>query len=460
MIAPNIFRAYDIRGTYPDQLNAEAATLIGKAFGTYLKRNLGIEKPKVCVGRDNRTHGPELHEAFVSALLGTGCDVETLGVTPSPYVYFANTVGGYDGGCNITASHNTKEYNGFKLITQNGHAIFGEEIQVVLRLIEAGDFETGEGTLSEANYEDEYLEKLKSVFNYDHKLKVVVDSGNGVTGEMYPAMIKAMGHEVVELYTELDGTFPNHQADPVVEETTEDLKKKVIEAGADLGLAFDGDGDRVGLINDKGGYMSADYLMMLLAEDALSRNPGGAIVGTVSNAQTLFDFVKEKGGDPRMCPVGHSFVENTMHETGAIFGGEQSGHFFLPEGFYSYDDALVAALRLIKIVADSDQKASEIFDAYPKTFALPEMRPYCPDEKKKEIIEKVTEHFSGKYPSETMDGIRMDFGNGGWAGVRYSNTSPCLSIIVQAQSEEHLKEIETEVLEHMKTYPDIDFNRH
>lgn len=459
MIDKSIFRAYDIRGTYPKQLNRQTAELIGKAFGTYLVKRIAKDSPRIAVGQDARTHSMELFEGFVTGLNSTGCVVTNLGITPSPYVYFVVTEGKFDGGCNITASHNSKEYNGFKLMTANAHAVFGDKLQQVYGIIEKGEFSEGKGSKKTADYADYYLNKIKSIFSYKKPLKVVIDTGNGVAGKLYPKVIKDLGHDVVELYTELDGNFPNHEADPVIESNMEDLKKKVVEESADLGLGFDGDGDRVALVTEKGDFVNSDHLLMLLSQDVLSRHPGGTLVFTVSNSQALFNLTESWGGKPVMCKVGHSFVEDAMSEHQAILGGEQSGHFFLPEDYYAYDDALVTGCRILKIVSDADKPVSGLFEAFPKTFAIPEIRPHCPDDRKFEILDQIVEHFKDQYPNTTMDGIRMDFGKGGWCGIRVSNTSPRISVIMEAESEAHLKEIQDIIMGHLKSYPEIDWNK-
>jgi len=456
-ILKNIFRAYDIRGTYPEELNSETTKLIGKGFATWLIGKFGNPSPSVVVGRDNRTHGEELQKAFIEGLMECGCGVTDIGLSPSPYLYFANTYGEFDAGCNVTASHNPKEYNGFKLMTKNAHAVFGDMIQEIYQIIRTGEFAKGEGAMLHANFMDDYFKKLKSIFSYPRPLKMVVDTGNGVAGMLYPTFLRKLGHQVEELYTELDGTFPNHEPDPIVEANLEDLKKKVIETGADLGLAFDGDGDRMGLVNEKGEFTDADKTLMLLTKDVLSRHPGSDLVYTVSNSQVLFDLAAKWGGKPHMCKVGHSYVEDAMSEYKAILGGEQSGHFFLPEDYYAYDDALVTTCRLLKIISDSEKPVSELFREFPETFAEPEMRPECPDDVKFDIIQKIINHFKDQYPAETMDGIRLDFGNGGWAGIRASNTSPRISITMEAKSQEALDEIKKIVLDHLKSYPEIQF---
>jgi len=459
MIEQKIFRAYDIRGTYPDQLNKDTAKLIGLGFGTYLQKNLNLQSPNVVVGRDNRTHGEELQQAFIQGLMETGCDVTDVGLSPSPMLYYANTHGEFDGGCNVTASHNPKEYNGFKLITKNGHAVFGDEIQKVYEIIEKGEFTSGKGSLRKDDFYTDYLKKIHSIFAFGKTLKIVVDTGNGIAGLIYPKVLKSLGHEVVELYTELDGTFPNHQPDPIVEEYLEDLKAKVLETGADIGLAFDGDGDRVGVISEKGEFITADKTLMLLAQDTLSRHPGGTIVFTVSNSQSLFELIESWGGKSIMCEVGHSFVDGAMQKNQAVMGGEQSGHFFLPEDYYPYDDALITACRILMILSHEDKTISQLIEQFPKTYSMPESRPYCADETKFKVLEKVISHFKDKYPSNTMDGIRMDFGNGGWAGIRVSNTSPRISITLEAQSQKHLDEIKEIIFGHLKTYSEIDWNK-
>lgn len=455
MVDKNIFRAYDIRGTYPEQLNEDTSFDIGRAFAVYIMEQSNKKNPSVIVGRDCRTHSEELQKAFINGLTESGCYVSNLGLATSPYLYFANTAGKFDGGVNVTASHNPKEYNGFKMMTQNAHAVFAQETQKVYQVINENRFVLGEGKLEHVNFLDEYFKKIKSIFTFKRPLKVVVDTGNGVAGAFYPTILKKLGHEIIELFTELDGTFPNHEPDPIVEDNLKALKAKVIETGADIGLAFDGDGDRMGIVTEKGEFKDADKVFMLLAKDALSRNKGRAVVFTVSNSQVLFDLVKEWGGNPVMCKVGHSHVENAMHENNAILGGEQSGHFFLPEDYYHFDDALVAACRILKIVSDSGKTCTELCGYFPKTYQFPEIRPECADIIKFDVIERVTQYFRDKYPCNTLDGIRIDFGNGGWAGIRASNTSPKISITMEAKTEEELEKIKTIILDHLKTYPEI-----
>ncbi len=451
----NIFRAYDIRGTYPGELNAEVALLMGKAFASYLIKHLGIQSPKIVVGRDNRTHGEEIQSAFIEGLNVSGCAVTNTGLSPSPYLYFCDTFGKFDAACNITASHNPKEYNGFKLMTHDAHAVFGDEIQRIYQILKKGDFVSGKGSVKNGDFTKDYLKKLTELFSSKNPLKIVVDTANGVTGTLYPKALASLGHAVTGLYTESDGTFPNHEPDPIVEKNLSALKNKVLEAKADLGIAFDGDGDRLSLVTEQGEMINSDHTLMLLARDALSRHSGRAVVFTVSNSQTLFELVESWGGKPVMCKVGHSYVEHAMNEHHAIVGGEQSGHYFLPEDYFSYDDALATAGRLLKIASESGVPLSKLFQDFPKTFSDAELRPECPDISKFGVIEKAAAYFSDKYPCNTLDGVRIDFGNGGWAGIRASNTSPRISVTMEAKSNEELDHIRNVVLGHLKTYGEI-----
>jgi len=451
----NIFRAYDIRGTYPDELNAEVALLMGRAFATYLVEHIGIKNPKVVVGRDNRTHGEELQHAFIEGLNISGCTVTNTGLSPSPYLYYCDTIGEFDAGCNITASHNPKEYNGFKLMLKEAHAVFGDEIQRIYQILKKGEFVSGRGSIQETDLCPNYILTLSNLFKAKRKLKIVVDTANGVTGTLYPKALAALGHEIIGLYTESDGTFPNHEPDPIVEKNLAELKKAVLNNKADLGIAFDGDGDRLSIVTEKGEMVNSDHTLMLLAKDALLRHPGRAVVFTVSNSQVLFELIEKWGGKPVMCKVGHSYVEHAMTEHKAIVGGEQSGHYFLPEGYFQYDDALVTAGRILKIASESGKPVSGLFEEFPKTFSEPEMRPECPDLNKFNVIDKVAAYFNGKFPCNTLDGVRIDFGNGGWAGIRASNTSPKISITMEAKTEAELDRIRKTVLGHLKNYAEI-----
>lgn len=452
-VQSQIFRAYDIRGVYEEDLTADVAELLGKGFGTYLGGN-----KSVVVGRDDRSHSPLLQQAFIDGLRSTGCMVTNIGLAPSPLLYFANIVGEFDAGCNVTASHNPAEYNGFKLVGQAGHSICGDEIQKIREIVDKGEFIESDGGVVEGSFFDQYVAKLQSMFAFDKPFKVVVDSGNGVTGAFYPDVMEKLGLEVVRLYTDLDGTFPNHEPDPIVEANTEDLKKAVLENEADIGISFDGDGDRMGVIDDNGGFHKADETGMLIARDLLTRHSGAKVVFTVSISETVFADVRDHGGETVMCEVGHSFVEQAMHEHDALLGVEQSGHIFIKESYYGYDDALVAALRVISLL-NSGKSTVDMYKELPHSFIHPEIRPYCADDVKFDVIDRVVKHFVDKYPCNTIDGVRIDFGDRAWAGIRVSNTSPRISICLDAPTQERLDDIKQIVMDHLKSYPEIDWNK-
>jgi phosphomannomutase/phosphoglucomutase len=454
---PHIFRAYDIRGTVGEQLTDETFLLIGKGFGSVLRELYNKEHPTIAVGRDSRTHSPQFEKALIEGLISTGCSVVHIGETPSPVNYFTICSKKLDGGMQITASHNPKQDNGIKLQTRDAHAYSGENLQTLLARIEADDFAEGEGSLEDYDAITPYLESLHTLFGSIGKgMHVAIDTGNGVAGPAYTKALTAAGCTLEELFTEPDGTFPNHPADPSKAATLKDLQAVVQEKNCSLGLAFDGDGDRLGLVDENGNIRSADEILLLLAKDHLTRHAGGTIVFTVSNSGTLQTEIEKWGGKPTMCIVGHSFVEHAMQEHGALLGGEQSGHFFCGEEYFGFDDALVAALRVLKIVQESGKPLSQLCAEFPKVYLAPESRPHCPDSEKTRIIREVSEHFQKIYPVETMDGARIDFGEGAWAGIRQSNTSPCLSICLEARSPEKLAEIERIVFDEVGKHSEVN----
>jgi phosphomannomutase / phosphoglucomutase len=450
---PRIFRAYDIRGKADSQVTEETCMSIGQAFGSKLRTLYRLEHPRVAVGRDGRLSSPALEQAVVEGLMKTGCEVLRIGETPSPVNYFAICSLGLDGGVQVTASHNEAGDNGLKLQVRDAEPFSGEDLQTLREEIERGEFLKGEGKSREIDVATPYLCRLTEKFvNVGADLHVVIDAGNGIAGPLYTKALKAVGCTVTELYTTPDGTFPNHLADPSQLSTLQELQAKVREVGAHLGLAFDGDGDRLGVVDEKGAIRSSDEVLLLLARDLLTRHPHSPIVFTVSNSGILFTEIAAWGGKPLMCKVGHSYVEHVMREKGSLLGGEQSGHFFCAEGYHCVDDALVAALHMLRILQAESAPLSSLLDAFPKVYQAPERRPACTDDEKQAVIEKVTAHFLEKYPVETMDGARIDFGDGAWASLRQSNTSPCLSICIEARDPTKLKEVENTVLTHLKSY--------
>lgn len=454
---PHIFRAYDIRGKAETQITEDACLWIGKAFGSVLRDLYDKEHPTVALGFDARTHSPKFEQAVLEGLKSTGCHVLRIGMTPSPINYFTICNSKLDGGIQITASHNPKEDNGLKLQIREAEAFSGDELQELNKKIIQEDVLTGEGSEEEFDATSPYLSHLSSLFaSCGEGLKVVIDSGNGVAGPTYLQGIEQSGANVEGLYIEPDGTFPNHPADPSKYDTLKDLQAKVLEVSADIGFAFDGDGDRVGLVDENGNIRTADEILLLLAKDHLSRNDGKVVVCTVSNSATLLTEIPKWGGKAVMCIVGHSFVEHAMRDNNALLGGEQSGHFFCGEDYFGFDDALVATLRLLQIRKESGAPLSALCSEFPKVFQAPECRPNCPDDCKTRIVKEVTEHFAKDYDVNSIDGARIDFGDGAWAGIRQSNTSPKLSICIEARSEEKLQQVESIVYQHLSHHPEID----
>ncbi len=458
-IDPRIFRAYDIRGVALTQLTTDAARQIAHAFGSVLRGRVK-GTPKVCVGRDARTHGPDLEKAVIDGLTASGCDVFMIGATPSPMSYFTICDAKFDGGIHITASHNPKEDNGLKLSLAEAHAFAGQDLQDLRMRIERGEFTTGTGTVQSYDAETPYLKALKKRFGGAlDGLTIVVDGGNGIAGPSYSDALTHCGATVIGLYIEPDGTFPNHPADPSKHATLKKLQATVKKEQADLGFGFDGDGDRLGLVDETGVIRSPDEILLLLAEDLLSRHPGSPVVFTVSNSGILQTEITRLGGTPVLCKVGHSFVEHAMQDEGALLGGEQSGHFFCAENYFGFDDALVAALHVAAIAKRWSKPLSQTLGRFPKVYQAPERRPTVSDDHKWKVIEDVTTHFQKTHDVVTLDGARIDFGDGTWAGIRASNTSPCISICMEARSPEKLKEVEEAVLAHLKTYPEIDWEK-
>jgi len=461
-VNPLIFRAYDIRGIaiatkqFPNvDLTPETVKLIGKGTGTYLQK---ISGKNIIVGRDNRLHSPDLQAAFIEGLRETGCNVTNIGISPSPFIYYATCKYGFDGGVNITASHNPKEYNGIKIVQKNAHSVCGDELQEVLKIIESGEFAQGEGSYEEKSIFEDIKTDIGGMVKIEKPLKVVIDAGNGTAGKFAPELFRSLGVEVVELYCELDGNFPNHEANPEEYENMVDLIAKVKSENADLGIGFDGDSDRVGVVDEKGHHYSADYLLMLLARDLLTRHPGAKIVFDVKVTQTLIDDIKKHGGQPVMSKTGHSFIETKIKEIGALLAGEVSGHMFFAENYYGFDDAFLAAAKLLEVLAKSGKKFSELFDDVPKTYSTSEIKAHCPDNLKFGIVDKLVEHFTSQYDCITIDGVRVNFTPTAWGAVRCSNTSPNLTLRFEAESQDELDRIQGLMVEQLRKYPEVDIS--
>ncbi len=457
---PLIFRAYDIRGIAHEDLTPETVNLIGKATGTYMKRLYGTKN--MMVGRDNRLHSPALQKAFIEGILSSGIDVVDVGLSTSPLLYYAVCKFNMDSGVNITASHNPKEYNGIKIVRQNAHSVCGDELQEIVKIAQAMDFEQGAGKLTtkDDNF-DVYLKDIQSRITLGRPLKVVVDAGNGVAGKFAGNLLRGIGCEVTELYCELDGNFPNHEANPEEEKNMLDLATLVQKQKADLGIGFDGDGDRVGVVDENGKHYSADYLLLLLSRELLAAKPGSQIVFDVKVSKVLIDEITRLGGIPVMNKVGHSFIETTMHKINAPLAGEISGHMFFGKDFYDYygfDDAFLAACKIIEVLSKSDKTMSRQFDGLPQMQTTPEFKAYCPDDKKFDIVKKITDHFTRTHQCITIDGVRVNFGETAWGAVRCSNTSPNLTLRFEAETKEKLGQIQAAMVEQLKQYPEVDLS--
>lgn len=460
MLSKHIFRAYDIRGIVGKDFDEAGAKKIGQAYTTYLIHHDGIETPKICVGRDGRISGKAMQKAFIAGCQEAGAEVTDIGPSTSPLLFFSTCVGKFDGGVNITASHNPKEYNGFKLQRKEAHAICGDEIQNIWKLCETNDFAKTQHLVPvvKKNFITEYFEKIHSMINIPNTPKIVIDAGNGITGKFAPELFEKLGCDVIPLYCEVDGNFPNHDADPEVEENLIDLKNAVQKTEADLGIAFDGDGDRIGIVDKKGTHYSADLLLLLLSRDLLSRHKHQKIVIDLKATQILFDEIKRLGGEGIMVKTGHSFVEEKMQELGSLLGGEVSGHLFFGEDYYGFDDAFVAAAKILEIVQKSGKNIWEHFEGLPKVFNTPEIKVACAEEHKFEVVQRMVDFFVKKYGKKnclTIDGVRIDFGEKAWGIVRASNTSPKITLRFEAQTAEKLEEIKSEVLGKLLEQPEV-----
>lgn len=458
-INPLIFRAYDIRGIAQNEsgemadLTAETMYAIGQGFGTYVQEKHG--KNIVC-GKDNRLSGDELHGAFLSGLIETGCAVTNIDLATSPMVYFASCKYDFDGGANITASHNPKQYNGVKLVAKGAESICGDEIQAILRLIQNEEFKHGKGTLVKKDIFKDYLEEIKKNVKLARPLKVVVDAGNGVAGMFAPQVLRAIGCEVIEQHCELDGNFPNHEANPESAKNMADVMARVVEEKADLGIGFDGDGDRVGVVDEKGHHYHADFLLIPIARDLLSRNPGASVIFDIKSSKVLEDDIRLHGGKPIRYKTGHSFIETKMKESGALLAGETSGHIFFGERWFGFDDGIYAAARIVELLSKSAKPFSSLFDDVPKVFTTPEFKIPCSDTAKFRVVEDVKQFFTKRYPCITIDGVWVDFGKGAWGAVRPSNTSPCLTARFEAHDEKTLNLIQKIFVDKLKEYPEVD----
>ncbi len=427
MLSPLIFREYDIRGIADQQLLDAGVEELGKGVGTYLRRQ---GQQKINLGRDCRLSSGRLRDALLRGLLAAGCDVTDLGVVPTPLLYYSVFHLQAGGAVMITGSHNPPEYNGFKVVS-GASTIYGEQIQEVRRIIEGGEFAQGRGAARCYDIVTPYVEEVASQFAFPRRIRVVADAGNGTAGPVMHRLFEKLNCEPLELFFEMDGRFPNHHPDPTLPENLEPLVAAVARHGADLGLAFDGDADRIGAIDDHGNIVYGDQLMIIYSREILGRKPGATFIGEVKCSQVMYDDIRGRGGNPIMWRTGHSLIKAKMKETGAELAGEMSGHMFFADRYYGFDDALYAACRLMEIVSRSGRPLSAQLAGLPHTMATPEIRVDCPDEIKFEVVRRVTEQFRQTHETVTVDGVRVLFPDG-WGLVRASNTQPILVLRFEA----------------------------
>lgn len=440
MINPEIFRQYDIRGIAGKDMTADDVMRIGQGIGTYLQQQ---GNRYVAVGRDCRMTSDEYAERVVQGLAATGCRVVDIGVCPTPVSYFAIRHLETQGAVMVTASHNPPEYNGFK-VCSGVDSVFGEQIQQIRRIIEEGAFHEGAGSVESYEILSDYIEYVLDNIELRRPLRVGLDAGNGTAGITAVPIIDNLGCEVHELYTDMDGTFPNHEADPTVAANMADLVQLVKEKGLDVGLGFDGDGDRLGVVDADGSLVYGDQLMILFSREILGRKPGATFVSEVKCSQTMYDDIEKHGGRAIMWKTGHSMIKKKMKEEQAELAGEMSGHLFFADRYMGFDDATYAACRLLEILAAERKTIAELLADVPKTYNTPEIRVDCADAIKFDVVSRVTEYFRQREKVIDIDGVRVLF-DGGWGLVRASNTQPALVLRFEALSQERLAEIRSQV---------------
>ncbi len=433
----SIFRAYDIRGVVGDTLTNEAAYWIGRAIGS---ESLAKGEPCVAVGRDGRLSGPQLVQQLIQGLLDCGCQVTDIGMVPTPVLYFATNVLEGKSGVMLTGSHNPPDYNGFKIVIA-GDTQANEQIQALKTRIDNNDLASGVGSIEQLDILDRYFKQIRDDIALAKPMKVVVDCGNGVAGVIAPQLIEALGCTVIPLFCEVDGNFPNHHPDPGKPENLVDLIARVKAEGADLGLAFDGDGDRVGVVTNAGNMVFPDRLMMLFSKDVVSRNPGADIIYDVKCTRRLGALISGYGGRPVMWKTGHSLIKKKMKETGALLAGEMSGHIFFKERWFGFDDGIYSAARLLEILSQEKRNSEQVFAAFPADISTPEINITVTDENKFRLIDRLQrDGVWGDANLTTLDGVRVDYQKG-WGLVRASNTTPVLVLRFEAETEEELERI-------------------
>jgi phosphomannomutase/phosphoglucomutase len=452
MLNPHIFRAYDVRGRVGPDINPDVFVQVGHAFASLIRRRGGRT---IAVGRDNRESSSALHAGFVRGVRAAGLDVVDIGEVTTPILYFATAHWGLDGGANITGSHNPIEYNGVKMVHPGAAPLSEDEIQSLRTMIESGDLEHGAGGLTPRSPREDYFATLQSIVRPVRRLKVVVDAGNGIAGIYAPELLRRIGCEVVELHCESDGRFPNHLPDPEDAANVVDLQARVLEVGADLGLAYDGDADRVGVIDERGGRHEADLILVLLARDLLARHPGAKVVFDVKSSQSLVDDITRHGGVPIIWKTGPSHLQRKMRVVAILLGGEVSGHMFFGENYYGVDDGILASCKIVEIAARSAEPLSRLFDSVLHLETTPELKAPCPDAEKFQVIDELVRDLKQRFETVDIDGARVLFPDGGWGLVRASNTNPYLTLRFEAPTVGQIDEMKRVIYGALRRYPSV-----
>jgi phosphomannomutase/phosphoglucomutase len=439
-INPKIFREYDIRGIVGQDLDETVVETLGRAMGTFF---LGRGQKDVAVGRDCRLSSPGFAAALIRGLLSTGCDVADLGVVPTPLLYFSVFFKKKEAGVMITGSHNPPEHNGFKMMSGED-TLYGKTIQALYEIVRKGVFPRGEGRVAALDVVPEYQDYVARNVRFARAVKVVIDAGNGTGGVVAVPLLRKMGAEVVDIFCEPDGRFPNHHPDPTLPEAMAKLVDKVRETGAELGVAYDGDADRIGVVDAEGRILWGDQLLIIFARDILPSRPGAAVISEVKASKVLYEEIERLGGRPIMWRTGHSLIKEKIKEEKAPLAGEMSGHIFFADRWFGFDDAIYASARLLEILSRSKTKLSAMLADLPKTYSTPEIRIYASDEVKFRIVDEVRRELAARYPVIDIDGVRAIF-PGGWGLVRASNTQAVIVLRFEADTEADLAAIQKEV---------------
>lgn len=443
IVKPAVFRQYDIRGIADDEITEETAEAIGKAFGTITIKS---GETKSVVGCDNRSSSNPLKQALIRGLTSTGVNVIDIGTVITPILYYSRTLFGTNAGIMVTASHNPPQYNGFKICTSGGGTMHGEQIQGLRKIIEEEEFLSGSGKVESVDINDNYINMIKEKITLGtRKLKIAIDCGNGTASLIAEKLFKNLGCDVIPLFCESNPSFPNHFPDPVKKENLEHLIRAVVENKADVGIAFDGDGDRLGVVDDKGSIIWGDNLMILFWREIMPSHPNSKVIIEVKCSQSLVDEVEKLQGEPFFFKTGHSLIKEKMKETGVVFTGEMSGHMFFADEYYGYDDAVYAGARLLRILSKTEKPLSLLLSDINRYHATPEIRVPSSEENKFKEVEKAREYFKQKeFPMIEVDGVRAVFEHG-WGLVRASNTGPELIVRCESKTPEGLEEIKSEI---------------